>query len=230
MAGSRVARQDRSWDRQGPIVIGVVRDASTIVLGALEPLEFYAPLAQGDAPESVLLLRVSGRPEDSVRRLKDTARALDTRLLPAAHSVGESYDREVQNVSHVLGIVSILGTVAILLAAIGLAGLAGYTVAQRTREIGLRMALGARGGQVVRAMLAPMSRPIAIGFVCGGMGGSAVAKILRSGLPGLGGLNPLDPLGYLMAMGFFTTVVALAVLAPARRAIRIHPGKALQHE
>ena len=65
---------------------------------------------------------------------------------------------------------------AILLSAIGLAGLAGYTVAQRTREIGLRIALGARAGQVVRAILAPMSRAIAIGFVCGALGAAGVGQ------------------------------------------------------
>jgi predicted lysophospholipase L1 biosynthesis ABC-type transport system permease subunit len=113
--------------------------------------------------------------------------------------------------------------VAILLSAIGLAGLAGYTVAQRTREIGLRIALGARAGQVVRAILAPMSRPIAIGFICGALGGSAVAKVLRSGLPAMTGINLFDPLAYLMAMASFVAVVALSILAPGRRAIRVQP-------
>ena len=103
-------------------------------------------------------------------------------------------------------------------------------MAQRTREIGLRIALGARAGQVVRAILAPMSRPIAIGFVCGALGGSAVAKVLRTGIPALAGLNLFDPLAYLMAMAFFAAVVALSILSPGRRAIRINPSQALQHE
>jgi putative ABC transport system permease protein len=120
--------------------------------------------------------------------------------------------------------------VAILLSVIGLAGLAGYTVAQRTREIGLRIALGARASHVVRAILAPMNRPIVIGFVCGALGGSAVASVLRSGIPTMSGLNVFDPLPYVMAMAFFAAVVALSILAPGRRAIRINPGQALQHE
>ena len=113
---------------------------------------------------------------------------------------------------------------------IGLAGLAGYTVVQRTREIGLRIALGARAGQVVGAILAPMCRPLAIGFICGALGGSAVAKVLRSGIPTMAGLNVFDPLAYFIAMEFFAAVVSLSILAPGRRAIRINPSKALQHE
>lgn len=155
------------WDAHGPIVIGVVRNASTAAVGNTEPLEFYLPQSSSDAPESVLLLRVSGRPHDSVGRLRDAARALDSRLQPTVQVVTDAYEREVENISHPLVVITILGTVAILLSAIGLAGLAGYTVAQRTREIGLRIALGARAGQVVRAILTPMSRPIATAPLAG---------------------------------------------------------------
>ena len=126
--------------------------------------------------------------------------------------------------------IGILGTVAILLSVIGLAGLAGYTVAQRTREIGLRIALGARASHVVLAILAPMRRPIVIGFVCGALGGSAVASVLRSAIPTMSGLNVFNPIPYVMAMAFFAIVVALSILSPGRRATRINPVQALQHE
>jgi macrolide transport system ATP-binding/permease protein len=218
------------WDAHGPTVVGVVGNASTTAVGNPEPLEFYLPQSRSDALDSVLLLRVSGRPHDFVRRFQDAARALDGRLQPAVLVASDAYDGEVENTSHALAAIAILGSVAIVLSAIGLAGLAGYTVAQRTREIGLRIALGARAAQVVRAILAPMSRAIAIGFVCGALGGAAVARILRSGIPAMGGLNLLDPVAYLMAMAFLAAMVALAILVPARRAIRINPSKALQHE
>ena len=129
-----------------------------------------------------------------------------------------------------LAVIAILGTVAILLSVIGLGGLAGYTVAQRTREIGLRIALGARASHVVRAILAPMSRPIVIGFVFGAFGGSAVATVLRSGIPTMSGINVFAPLPYVTAMAFFAAVVAVSILAPGRRATRINPNQALKHE
>jgi predicted permease len=222
------------WDVQGgahgPTVVGVVANASTTVVGNPEPLEFYLPQSRSDALNSVLLLRVSGHPHDFVRRFQDAARALDGRLQPAVPVISDAYDGEMKSTSHALAGVAILGSVAIVLSAIALAGLAGYTVAQRTREIGLRIALGARAAQVVRAILAPMSHAIVIGFVCGALGGAAVAKVLRSGIPAMAGINVFDPLAYLVAMAFFAAVVALSILAPGRRAIRINPSKALQHE
>ena len=218
------------WDAHGPTVVGVVRNASTVAVGDPNPLVFYLPQSPGDAPESVLLLRVSGHPHDFIRRLQDAARALDARLQPTVQVVTGAYDREVQNVARALAAVTLLGSVAILLSAIGLAGLAGYTVAQRTREIGLRIALGARARQLVRAILAPMIRPIAIGFTCGALGGWAVGKVLQSGVSTMAGLSLFNPFPYLMSLVFFAAVAALSIVAPSRRAIHIDPSKALQHE
>jgi macrolide transport system ATP-binding/permease protein len=218
------------WDPRGQTVIGVVANASTAYVGNTEPLEFYLPPSPSDAPESVLLVRVPGSPRDFARRLQETARDLDARLQPTVQVVTDTYDGEVEKASAAVAVIALLGTVAILLSVIGLAGLAGYTVAQRTREIGLRIALGARPSHVVRAILAPMSRPIVIGFVCGALSGSAVATVLRSGIPTMSGINVFDPLPYVMAMAFFAAVVALSILAPGRRATRINPLQALQHE
>ena len=218
------------WGSPGQSVIGLVRNASTEYVGNRDSLEFYVPLSRSHAPESVLLVRVSGSPRDFVRPLQDTARGLDERLQPMVHVVTDTYDREVQRASAALAVTATLGTVAILLSVIGLAGLAGYTVAQRTREIGLRIALGARPSHVVRGILAPMSRPIVVGFVCGAVGGSAVASVLRSAIPTMSGLDVFEPLPYVVAMVFFAAVVGLSILAPSRRAIRINPLQALQHE
>jgi predicted lysophospholipase L1 biosynthesis ABC-type transport system permease subunit len=218
------------WDPAGQTVIGIVRNASTGYVGNPEPLEFYVSPSSADAPDSVLLIRVSGAPRDLVRHLQDTARALDERLQPTVQVVTDTYDRDVAKASTAIAAIAILGTVAILLSVIGLAGLAGYTVAQRTREIGLRIALGARASHVVRAILAPMGRPIVSGCICGALGGSAVAIVLRSGIPTMAGIDVLDPLPYVMAMACFAAVIALAILAPGRRAMRINPSQALQHE
>ncbi|QOY88428.1 ABC transporter permease [Paludibaculum fermentans] len=222
--------QPLPWDPKGPTVVGIVRNASTTDIGNPEPREFYLPHSSAQAPESVVLLRVAGDPHVSARRLQEAARALDPRLQPTVQVVTDSFDREVEKLSRALAVIAILGVVAILLSAIGLAGLAGYTVAQRTREIGLRIALGARSAQVVRAILAPMNRPLAVGFTLGALGAAAAARILRAGMPAMAGLNLFDPLAYMAAVAFFVLVVALAVLAPGRRAIRINPSQALQHE
>lgn len=218
------------WASPGPTVIGVARNASTTSVGNPEPLEFYVPSSPADAPESILLVRVSGSPGDGVRRLQDIARDLDDRLQPTVQVVADIYEREATKASVAVAVIGILGIVAVLLSVIGLAGLAGYTVAQRTREIGLRIALGARASDVVQAVLAPMRRPIVIGFMCGALGGATVARVLRAGIPTMAGLDVLNPLPYMIAMVFFAGVAALSVAAPGRRAIRVDPLKALRHE
>jgi predicted permease len=219
------------WDAHGPTIIGVVRNASTTAVGAAESLEFYLPLSGNDAPQAVLVLRVSGKPRDSVRILKkDAARGIDSRLQPDIHALTEAYDAELEKISRMLAVITILGAVSVLLASIGLAGLAGYTVAQRTREIGLRLALGAGAGQIVQAMFAPMVRPIAIGFLVGALGGSAVVKMLSAGASGIASLHSFDPLAYLAALLFFVAIVAVACSHPIYRAIHINPTEALQYE
>ena len=90
------------WDTHGSTVIGVVRNASTGAVGITEPLEFYLPQLRSDAPDSVLLLRVSGQPNDFVRRFQDAARALDGRLQPAVLVVSDAYDGEVKRTSQAL--------------------------------------------------------------------------------------------------------------------------------
>ena len=218
------------WGPQHQTVIGVVGNASTVYVGQRDSLEFYLPPSGKDAPDSGLLVRVSGSPRAVVRHLQTTALNLDERLQPTVQLVADSYDQEVEKATTALAVIGILGTVANLLSVIGLTGLAGYTVTQRTHEIGLRIALGARPSHVVRAIFAPMSRPIVIGFVCGALGGAAVAAVLRSGIPTMSGLDIYDPLPYLMALACFALVVALSILAPGRRANRIDPLRALQHE
>ena len=222
--------QSLPWAAARQTVIGVVGNASTTSVGQREPLEFYLPPSPSQAAESALLVRVSGSPRDVVRHLQDTARSLDERLQPRVQVVTDTYDQEMGKAATALAVIAVLGTVAVLLSVIGLAGLAGYTVAQRTREIGLRIALGARPGHVVRAVLAPMGRPIVVGFACGAFAGSAVASVLRSGIPTMSGLNLFDPLAYVMATALFAAAVGLSLLAPGRRAMRINPLQALQHE
>ena len=127
---------------------------------------------------------------------------IDRRLQPVVGSLADAHDRGLEKIYRPLGIIAMLGTVALLLSFIGLVGLASYTVAQRTKEIGLRMALGAGSTQIVCALLAPMTVPVGAGLLCGILGGSAVVRVLRSGIAGIVGLTVFDPWAYLGAMVF----------------------------
>jgi putative ABC transport system permease protein len=119
------------------------------------------------------------------------------------------------------------GAVALFLAAIGLYGVVSYNVEQRTREVGLRMALGARMTDVLRLVLGQGMRLALVGVVIGGLAAAAVARVLSSLLYGV---SALDPLAYGAAVALLLAVALAANWLPARRAARVDPMIALRTE
>jgi ABC-type antimicrobial peptide transport system permease subunit len=117
--------------------------------------------------------------------------------------------------------------VGAFLAAIGIYGLAAYTVSQRTREIGVRMALGALRAQVVRLILMTATRPVVIGAALGLLTSSLATRLLAGMLYGV---QPLDPLSFVGGTVLFMTVAAFASVIPARRAASVNPVDALRAE
>ena len=208
------------------VVVGVFASVNTSGVENTGAMEIYYPLGKEWA-EAVVVARVARRPANYARAMEDATSALDRKLRPQAQLLETEYQRVVSQSGRMAAAISLLGTVALLLAAIGLAGLTGYTVAQRTREIGVRIALGAGMAQVARAVLAPLVRPVTAGFGFGLLGSAAIATLLRGEIFGL---SPLDPIGYLAALVFFSTVLLMATLAPVRRALKVDPSEALRHE
>jgi ABC-type antimicrobial peptide transport system permease subunit len=120
-----------------------------------------------------------------------------------------------------------LGALALLLASIGLYGVMSFVVTQRAREIGVRIALGAQSGEVVRLFLKEGLRLTAIGIAVGLAGAVGVSRLLAAALVDL---NPLDPLAFGGASLFLTLVALLATYLPARQAMKIDPMTALRFE
>jgi ABC-type antimicrobial peptide transport system permease subunit len=116
---------------------------------------------------------------------------------------------------------------ALLLASVGLYGLVSLVVAARTREIGVRMALGAGTGQIVRHVASGVARLLAAGIVAGFLLTLLADRLLRSVLFGV---SPLDPMTLVGAVLTLSAISALATLGPARRAVRIHPLEAIRTE
>ncbi|MGH9666884.1 MAG: FtsX-like permease family protein, partial [Bryobacteraceae bacterium] len=122
---------------------------------------------------------------------------------------------------------AIVGILGLLLACVGIYGVVSYAVVRRTREIGIRMALGAKKGDVLRLVLRESGRPVVIGMVVGVLLASAVSRVLRALLFGM---TSLDPVSFAGVATLFLLVALLAAYLPARRAALVDPMLALRCE
>jgi putative ABC transport system permease protein len=114
-----------------------------------------------------------------------------------------------------------------MLACVGIYGMVSYAVVRRTREVGIRMALGASKGSVLRLVMRESSGPVAVGLVLGTLAAAAASRVLRALRFGM---NTLDPLSFVGVGALFVLIAMLAAYLPARRAIRVEPMVALRYE
>jgi len=119
----------------------------------------------------------------------------------------------------------VLGLFGLGLATVGMFGVFGYVVRQRTREIGIRIALGARSSEIIRLVLTGSSRPVIVGLIVGILGALGASQVLRSELYGV---SPLDPLTYGGVALLLSAAAMAASYLPARRAARLNPTQALR--
>jgi ABC-type antimicrobial peptide transport system permease subunit len=197
----------------------IVEDAS---------LHYYLPIGQYQPASAVLFLRVRGNPE----LLKETVRKALQSLMPGDAYLGVTPLRDIvseQTRSWQFGATMFLafGALALLLAAIGLYSVIAYDVAQRTHELGVRIALGARARDVMRLVVGDGLRITVIGVAIG-----AVLALSAGGwiAPLLYQQSPRDPLVFGLVTGVLLGVALFASLIPALRASRVDPNTALRDE
>jgi predicted permease len=194
------------------------------------PTDFvYMPLAQHPVARMVLLLRSSGDPLQLVKPVKDVVRTLDPNMPMLETRTYEDLYRyhAVEGPRVAVEMVGTLGAVGLLLAIAGLYGLVAYNVARRTREIGIRIAIGAGPLDVLRLVMGKGLVLVGIGTVIGLAMGVAVEQLLNSMLFNAGGV---DLTVYLIVVPAMVLVTMLAAYVPARRASRIAPTLALRCE
>ena len=143
------------------------------------------------------------------------------------HTLDQAVDMQVSIFSMAATGIGALGLMALLLAAVGVYGVMAYAVSQRTREIGIRMALGARGADILRLVLAQSLKRIAVGLGFGMLGAAATSRVLSFFLFGV---SPVDPLTFGVVPVFLAAVALLATCVPARKAARVDPTEALRCE
>jgi macrolide transport system ATP-binding/permease protein len=189
----------------------------------------YVPLAQHPVSRMVLLVRSSGDPLHLVDAVKDVVRTLNPNLpMLETRSYEDLYRyAAVEGPRIAIEMVGTMGAVGLLLAVTGLYGLVAYTVSRRTREIGIRMALGAATSDVLRLVMGKGLMLVAIGTAIGFAMGFAVERLMNAMLFNTGGV---DLVAYLIVIPSMLLVTVLAAYVPARRASRIAPTQALRYE
>ncbi|MGA2135165.1 MAG: ABC transporter permease [Bryobacteraceae bacterium] len=228
----------RAWPGQDPLgkkftidgdstVVGIAGNARTVKLEDSDSLEVYFPIENDDLPRLFMLVKTYGAPEALARSLASTAKAVDPRTFPEVRLLKSGFSRKLQGAESSALAVSILGFIAHLLACLGIVGVVAYAVSQRTKEIGIRIALGAPPAQILTGVLRQFALPISAGLLVGVAGAAALSQLLRGMLYGI---SHLDPVTYLTAIAIFVVTVAVAALVPARRALRVDPACALRQQ
>ena len=171
--------------------------------------------------------RRPARADGLMATIKQVAGSVDPKLFPAITPLKAGFRKNLSQVEQIATIVSLLGSIAIFLAVVGLLGLVSYAVSRRTKEIAIRLAIGANRSEICSAVLRQFAWPVCIGLVAGVALTAALSQVIRRGLYGVSGL---DPISYLGAATVLIVILAMAALLPIRRAFRLDIARILHSE
>jgi len=226
------------WPGQNPVgrtfvsgresleIVGLVRDAYMSGLNGIEPL-FFRPMGARVLSEQFPTLMFRATQPAAWTAVAARISSVESRARVDVTPLQDRVENRLAQLNFAPMAASILGVLGLTLATIGMFGVFAYVVRQRTKEIGIRMALGAPPITIVRLVLSGNSRAITVGLAAGLAGALAASQVLRSSLYGL---NPLDPIAYGGVVLLLAVAVVAASYLPARRAVRIDPVLALRHE
>jgi predicted permease len=207
-------------------IIGVASDAHSIKVEANNVAELYQPLTPADFADEVFLVARARGDVDRLPPVLREAGSLDPRVIPTAHAMREDFDRRMQGPRLTSAIASGIGLLTLALACLGIFGVVSYGVALRTKEIGIRVALGAQQPALLGSIVRQVLTPVGVGVVIG------LALAIPAGL--LLGTEPFylestDPLTIAAALGVFLAAGGAAALWPAFQVLRRNPLQALRH-
>jgi predicted permease len=216
-------------DTEFTTVIGVARNSKYNTVDE-DPIPFiYEPLRQNYTPAATLHVRAAANASGLAGAVRAAVLETDPRLVVFdIRTLEEQVARSLAPLRMNSLILVSFGSLAVLLASIGLYGVANYSVTQRTREIGVRMALGAQSGSVLRLVLSGGLTLVAVGVVLGLAAAFALARLVPPAL--LPNMSARDPLTFASTTALLCVVALVASYIPARRATRIDPLIALRAE
>jgi putative ABC transport system permease protein len=221
-----VTQEPRSTIRY--VVVGLVEDAAYSSLRAEMAPTLYIPIAQWDRPSPFVAIGVRterGAPTNLVRGVADALGRTDPRAVFSFRSLSDQVAGTLTQERLVANLSTFFGALALLLAALGLYGVTSYAVNQRRAEIGIRMALGAGGPDVLRLVLGRVALLVAIGVAAGAAMSLWASRYVATLLYGL---EPRDPTTFIAAAVVLAGVGLLAGGLPAWRATRIDPTTVLR--
>ncbi len=209
-------------------IVGIVANMMNDDLDSLEEPGVYQPHAQWPRESMSLIVRSALAPAQLVGTLRQALTALDPNLPISQVKLLDEIVRERSSPKRVLtALLGIFALLALALATIGLYAVMSYAVAQRTNEIGIRMALGAQTRDVLRLVLGQGSKLVLLGLTLGLLGTLSLHRLLARILYGV---TATDPLTFGLVIGLFALVAGLACAVPALRATKVNPLLALRHE
>jgi len=209
-------------------VIGVVSNTVINQIGEDPQPLAYLPITQDFPPAATIQVRTSGNPDRVIPTVRNQVQSLDRNLaITNVQTVEEVLDQGLWAPRVAAALLTLFGGLALILAVVGVYGVLSYSVNQQTREIGIRMALGATPAQVLRWVIAQGVRLVGAGLLIGVLAGLLLMRYIASLLFGINTYDPQTFAGVAMVLG---TVALLACYVPARRATKINPVVALRIE
>ncbi len=209
-------------------IVGVIEDVKQSGLGDDASPEIYAPQAQSPFGTMILVVRTANDPRTIVEAARRRVLTLDKNT-PIYHveTLDQFFAQSVEVPRFITALLGGFAGLALVLACLGIYGVISYTVAQRTREIGIRLAVGAHSGDVLWMVIREGLRPALAGIVIGILGALRLTRLLSSLLFGI---RSADPVTFAAVAVILTGVALLACYIPARRATKVEPMVALRYE
>jgi len=237
--GKRVRQGWPEWTTPFCEVIGVVADVKLNGVIETTPLHVYLPLAQNGNASVYLAVRTRPEPQTLAASVQSAVHSMDSQIpIYQVRTMDERLKGAVVSQRAAMILLSAFALLAMLLAAVGIYGVISWSVVQRTRELGLRMALGALPREVMWLVLRRSMLLVLAGVMLGLLGAFAVSRLLGAALteggpgntPLLFGVQAVDPLTFVVAPILLALVAFIACCLPAWRVTKINPLVALRYE
>jgi predicted permease len=217
----------KQWKNGKDIVVGVVGNTRAMEINNTDATEIYYPPGVDILPTMSILVRTAGDPKIASPVIQSIAGSIDPKLFPAMTPLTAGFRKNASQAEQIAAIVSLLGSIAMFLAVVGLLGLVSFAVSRRSKEIAIRLAVGANRVEILSAVLRRFAWPVLLGLVAGVATTAGLSQILRRVLYGISGL---DPISYAGAMALLIAILAAAAVPPIRRAFALDIAKILHSE